>query len=64
MLDQAAIDDLRRVQVPPQALFIDGGWHPAEEGGRMPVTSPIDGTALTDLALAGAGTVYVCTNAS
>ncbi|WP_435256671.1 aldehyde dehydrogenase family protein [Thioclava sp. FR2] len=50
MLDQAAIDALRRTQIPVQSLLIDGVWRPAAQGGTCAVTSPIDGSPLTTIA--------------
>jgi len=48
MTDQSQIDALRTRVIPPQKLFIDGGWR---DGGGAPVqvTSPIDGRVLTTL---------------
>ncbi len=54
MSDQAAIDKLRAVPVPPQKLFIDGAWSDPASGAALDVISPIDGTKLTTLADADA----------
>jgi gamma-glutamyl-gamma-aminobutyraldehyde dehydrogenase len=53
MSDQARIDHLRTQPVPPQSLFIGGGWQPATDGATMDVISPIDGSRLTTIADAG-----------
>ena len=56
MVDQARIEQLRRLPVAPQKLFIGGQW---QDGSSAPlaVTSPIDGSALTTLAGASAADV-------
>jgi len=53
---QDKIDQLRRLPVPGQSLFIGGGWREAKSGATMDVTSPIDGSILTTIADAGTGT--------
>jgi gamma-glutamyl-gamma-aminobutyraldehyde dehydrogenase len=50
---QDKIDQLRRLPVPGQSLFIGGGWREAKSGATMDVTSPIDGSILTTIADAG-----------
>ncbi|OWV98052.1 aldehyde dehydrogenase [Rhizobium sp. R693] len=50
---QDKIDQLRTLPVPSQSLFIDGAWRPAVSGAAMDVISPIDGTRLTTIAVAG-----------
>ncbi|MBX9457996.1 MAG: aldehyde dehydrogenase [Rhizobium sp.] len=57
MSDQARIDHLRTLPVPPQSLFIGGKWQAAASGATMDVVSPIDGSVLTTIADAGAGDV-------
>jgi gamma-glutamyl-gamma-aminobutyraldehyde dehydrogenase len=47
---QDKIDDLRKLPVPAQSLFIGGRWKPAKKGGSMEVISPIDGSILTMIA--------------
>ncbi len=62
MTDQSRIDALRAETIPPQRLLIGGDWLDGQ--GVMPVTSPIDGSALTTLAVAGADDVArACANA-
>ncbi|MFN6979948.1 MAG: aldehyde dehydrogenase family protein, partial [Gemmobacter sp.] len=53
-MNQTAIDTLAAQPVVPQQLFIAGRWQDAASGAAMPVTSPIDGKALTTIADAGA----------
>ncbi len=52
MIEQSAIDGLRRAEIPPQALFIDGRWQQGETGETIEAISPIDGKVLTTLARA------------
>lgn len=54
MIDQARIDALRAVPVTPGEHLIDGRAQPSADGAVLEVTSPIDGTALTQIAAAGA----------
>ena len=56
MADQNRIDQLRKADVAPQKLFLEGSW---QEGSGTPlqVTSPIDGSVLTTLAGASASDV-------
>ena len=56
MVDQARIEQLRRMPVAPQKLFIGGRWQDGS-GAPLAVTSPIDGSALTTLAGASAADV-------
>lgn len=46
-MTQDRIDALRRARVEPFLHIVDGQRLPASDGATMPVTSPIDGTALT-----------------
>ncbi|WP_102107992.1 aldehyde dehydrogenase [Oceaniglobus roseus] len=57
MLNQATIDALRHLPVPPQAHFIGGRRTPALDGGLLDVVSPIDGRVLTQIADGSAGDV-------
>ena len=57
MSDQASIDALRDLTVPPQKLFIGGAHSEAAGGGTLDVISPIDGRPLTTIADGGAGDV-------
>jgi len=50
MLDQGAIDVLRKTVVPDQGHFIDGQRMPSETGDLLDVVSPIDGKRLCGLA--------------
>ena len=50
MGNQAAIDALRGVRVPPQKLLIDGAWCDGSTGAVDEVLSPIDGSILTTTA--------------
>ncbi|MEI9430181.1 aldehyde dehydrogenase family protein [Mesorhizobium sp. Cs1299R1N3] len=52
-LQQAQINALRNLPVPPGLNFIDNEAVPAASGEDMPVFSPIDGTELTRLAVSG-----------
>lgn len=54
MLDQSAIDSLRRAGIPDQGHFIDGRKEPARSGEMMDVISPIDGTRICGLAAGAA----------
>lgn len=54
MLDQSAIDSLRREGIPDQGHFIDGRKEPARSGETMDVISPIDGTRICGLAAGSA----------
>lgn len=54
---QDRIDELRKLAVAPQSLFIGGAWQAAGSGATMDVISPIDGSHLTTIADAGAGDV-------
>ncbi|MFZ1816034.1 MAG: aldehyde dehydrogenase [Rhizobiaceae bacterium] len=53
MSEQAAIDALRSMAIPPQELFIGGKWQPARTGRAMDVVSPIDGKVFSSIADAG-----------
>ena len=57
MIEQSAIDGLRRVEIPPQALFIDGRWQQGETGETIEAVSPVDGKVLTTLARGARGDV-------
>jgi len=48
MASQAQIDELRRADVAPQRLFIDGTWQEAA-GEALEIRSPIDGQKLTTI---------------
>lgn len=54
---QDRIDSLRGQAIAPRRLFINGGWQDAENGARLEVISPIDGSHLTTIADAGAADV-------
>jgi len=56
MASQAQIDELRRADVAPQRLFIDGTWQEAS-GEALEVCSPIDGQKLTTIERASAADV-------
>ena len=56
-LSQAEVDRFRDSEIPPQQLLINGQWQDGEEGQRLDSISPIDGKALTSIALAGPGDV-------
>ncbi len=56
MAEQAQIDALRRIDVAPQKLFVDGAWQDGA-GAPLQVTSPIDGSELTTLSGASTGDV-------
>ena len=60
MLDQTKIDTLRKTQIEPQGLLIDGKISAAATDGTMDVISPLDGTVLTTIA---AGTAEDTTRA-
>ncbi|MDF1726326.1 MAG: aldehyde dehydrogenase [Sulfitobacter sp.] len=49
-MDQSQIDALRATPVAEANHLIEGLWQPASDGGRMDVTSPIDGQRLTSIA--------------
>ncbi len=57
MIQQSAIDGLRRAEIPPQALFINGRWQQGETGETIETISPVDGKVLTTLARASRGDV-------
>ena len=57
MIQQSAIDGLRRAEIPSQALFINGRWQQGETGETIEAISPIDGKVLTTLARASRGDV-------
>lgn len=57
VLDQNAIDACRNADIAPQTLLIDGKATAARSGDSVTVTSPIDGTELTSIALADAADV-------
>lgn len=52
MIQQSSIDALRRIEIPPQSLFIGGRWQPAETEEAVDCISPIDGRHLTTIARA------------
>ncbi len=54
MTQQAQIDQLRKLDVSPRALFIGGKQVEAKSGGQLDVISPIDGKPFTKIANAGA----------
>lgn len=54
VMNQEIIDALRFNAVPDQRLLINGVWVPACSGKTLPVISPIDGSRLCSLAVAGA----------
>lgn len=54
MLDQAGIDRLRDLDVPPGNHLIDGKAEPAASGRTLDVVSPVDGSKLTTIADGGA----------
>lgn len=57
MIQQSAIDGLRRAEIPSQALFINGRWQQGETGETIEAISPVDGKVLTTLARASRGDV-------
>ncbi|MEJ8571513.1 aldehyde dehydrogenase [Microbaculum marinum] len=57
MVDQAQIDALRSVPVPPQDLFIDGARTASGRCQNRSIVTPIDGTILTTITEADAGDV-------
>ena len=54
MTQQAQIDQIRKLNVSPRALFIGGKHMAAQSGGMLDVISPIDGKPFTKIANAGA----------
>ena len=54
MLSQEKINELRQQVIPPQQLFINGKWQPANNGATIDIISPIDGKLITTAADAGA----------
>ena len=53
MLNQEKINELRQQVIPPQQLFINGQWQPANSGATIDIISPIDGKLITTAADAG-----------
>ena len=53
MLSQEKINELRQQVIPPQQLFINGKWQPANSGATIDIISPIDGKVITTAADAG-----------
>jgi 4-(gamma-glutamylamino)butanal dehydrogenase len=49
MISQNAIDTLRKTEIGPRGLFIDGVQAQGTSGATLPVTSPIDGRAFTSI---------------
>ncbi len=49
-MDQAQIDTLRTQAVAPRKHLIEGQWIAASDGATMDITSPIDGSVLTQVA--------------
>jgi gamma-glutamyl-gamma-aminobutyraldehyde dehydrogenase len=56
MASQVQIDELRRADVAPQRLFVDGTWQEAS-GEALEIYSPIDGQKLTTIERASAADV-------
>jgi 4-(gamma-glutamylamino)butanal dehydrogenase len=61
---QKKIDELRKLPVAPQELFIDGKWCAPQSGLTMDVISPIDGRFLTTIADANAADVDAAAKAA
>ncbi|MDZ7920513.1 aldehyde dehydrogenase [Rhodoferax sp.] len=63
-MKQEQIDALREQPIGDGLLLIGGQWQPASDGGRLPVSSPIDGRSLCHLAAAAPADVDLAVRAA